>query len=73
MITKQPPLVLVVPKKQCELIISISYISCLLAARSEKSNVYKITKSSIPKSALLCRVTAASSRNRLIKLAEVAW
>ena len=65
MITKQPQLVLAVSTKLCELIISISYISCLLTAHSEKSDVYKITQSSIPKSALLCRVTAASRRRLL--------
>jgi hypothetical protein len=45
----------VVPTKQCRSIISISYISCLLAARSEKSRVYKVKQGSIPKPALLCR------------------
>ena len=46
---------LVVPTKQCGAIISISYISCLQAAHSEKSGVYKVKQGSIPKPALLCR------------------
>jgi hypothetical protein len=45
----------VVPTKQCGSIISISYISCLLAAHSEKPGVYKVKQGSIPKPALLCR------------------
>jgi len=45
----------VVPTKQCGSIISISYISCLLAAHGEKSSVYKVKQGSILKPALLCR------------------
>jgi len=43
---------MVVPTKQGR---SISYISCLLAAHSEKSGVYIVKQGSIPKFALLCR------------------
>jgi hypothetical protein len=46
---------LVVPIKQCGSIISISYISCLLAAHGEKPGVYKVKQGSILKPALLCR------------------
>ena len=46
---------LVVPTKQCRSIISISYISQLLAARGVKSGVYKARQGDIPKPALLCR------------------
>ena len=45
----------VVPTKQCRSIISISYISQLLAARGVKSGVYKARQGDIPKPALLCR------------------
>jgi len=45
----------VVPTKQCWSIISMSYISYLLAAHSEKTGVYKVKQGSIPKPALLCR------------------
>jgi hypothetical protein len=45
----------VVPTKQCGSIILISYISCLLAAHSEKPGVYKVKQGNIPKPALLCR------------------
>ena len=45
----------VVPTKQCGSIISMSYISYLLAAHSEKPGVYKVKQGSIPKPALLCR------------------
>jgi len=45
----------VVPTKQCRSIISISYISQLLAARGVKSGVYKAGQGDIPKPALLCR------------------
>ena len=55
MITKQPPLLLVVPAKQYGSIISMSYISYILAAHSKKTDVYKVTQGSISKSALLCR------------------
>jgi len=46
---------LVVPTKQCRSIISTSYISQLLAARSVKSGVYKARQGGISKPALLCR------------------
>jgi hypothetical protein len=46
---------LVVPTKQCGSIISISYILWLLAARGEKSGVYKARQGGISKPALLCR------------------
>jgi len=55
LITKQPPLLLVVPAKQYGSIISMSYISYILAAHSKKTDVYKVTQGSISKSALLCR------------------
>jgi len=45
----------VVPTKQCRSIISISYISQLLAARGVKSGVYKARQGDITKPALLCR------------------
>ena len=46
---------MVVPTKQCWSIISICYISYLLAAHSEKPGVYKVKLSSISKPVLLCR------------------
>ena len=45
----------VVPTKQCGSIISASYISCLMAAHSEKSGIYKVKQGSIPRPALLCK------------------
>jgi hypothetical protein len=45
----------VVPTKQCRSIISISYTLWLLAARGEKSGVYKARQGGISKPALLCR------------------
>jgi hypothetical protein len=45
----------VVPTKQCRSIISISYILWLLAARGEKSGVYKARQGGISKPALFCR------------------
>jgi len=45
----------VVPTKQCGSIISVSYISCLMAAYREKSGVYKVKQGGILKPALLCR------------------
>ena len=45
----------VVPAKQCRLIISIGYISWLLAAHGEKSGVCKAREGDISKPALLCR------------------
>jgi len=47
--------ILVVPTKQCGSIISVSYISCLMAAYREKSGVYKVKQGGILKPALLCR------------------
>jgi hypothetical protein len=46
---------LVVPTKQCRSIISISYILWFLAARGEKSGVYKARQGGISKPELLCR------------------
>jgi len=53
----------VVPTKQCRSIISIGYISQLLAARGVKSGVYKARQGDIPKPALLCR----DYRNSIVK------